>query len=101
MKKLKDGDLLKLRCGQWELKKEQLRCRILRTHCVYNLLEMFQLQSSRQLCLLPGVADNETFLPIRICSKKRTQDRAITVNNDNIGFPSLHEDGRRSRDHRK
>ena len=61
MKKLKGGDLLKLRCGQWGLKKEQLRCRILRTHCVHNLPEMFQLQSSGQLCLLPGVADYETF----------------------------------------
>ena len=61
MKKLKGGDLLKLRCGQWGPKKEQLRCRILRTHCVHNLLEMFQFQSSGQLCLLPGVADYETF----------------------------------------
>ena len=64
MKKLKGGDLLKLREGQGGRKKEQLRCRILRVHCVHNLLEMFQLQSSGQLCLLPGVADYETFAEV-------------------------------------
>ena len=32
---------------------------------------------------------------------KMAQDRAITLNSDKIGPPSLHEDGPRSRDHVK
>ena len=44
MKNLKRGDLLKLRCGQWGLKTEQLRCRILRCRGIRAIWTLWHMQ---------------------------------------------------------
>ena len=52
--------------------------------------------------IVPPHSDGELALgDVAAGCTKMAQDRAITINRDKIGLPSLHEDGPRSRDYRK